>query len=225
MDNNIRPLEHGVFEIPLMLSPKLEHKRELLSSWIINAQKELKAFACIFGWEGLMDKPFAKSAEIYDKKSDYDFRLKELCNVEQSVQLPKEYSAALEEEIFISVSPELYRKNYPDGIEDDSFQKLITHEMAHRLHVRILKGDEDAMGPIWFFEGFALFAAGQFISDPIDMKSNDMISIITSKERGSYRLYAKLFRNLLKTMSLTELVSQAGRPEFNARVIKITTRI
>ncbi|MCK5398877.1 hypothetical protein KAJ26_02550 [bacterium] len=215
MNNNIKPLESGVFEIPIILSPELEHERELLNSWIIKAQKELKAFACKFEWEGLMDKPFAKSAEIYDKKSEYDYRLKELCNVDQSVQLPKEYSAALEEDIFISVSPELYSKNYPDGIEDDSFQKLITHEMAHRLHVRILKGDEDAMGPIWFFEGFALFAAGQFINDPIDMQIEDMISIITNKERGSYRLYAKLFRNLLKTMSLTELVSQAGGPEFN----------
>jgi hypothetical protein len=62
----------------------------------------------------------------------------------------------------MAVSPELYAENYPEGIEEDSYEKLLAHKIAHGLHIRILNGDEGRMGPTWFFEGFAIYAVEQF---------------------------------------------------------------
>ena len=50
----------------------------------------------------------------------------------------------------MSVSPKVYSQIYTEGIEEKSFEKLITHEMVHSLHIRILNGNEEAAGPICF---------------------------------------------------------------------------
>ncbi len=70
-----------------------------------------------------------------------------------------------------------YAEIYPEGIEDKSFEKLLTHEMAHRLHIRILDGNEEAMGPIWFFEGFAIYIADQLIKPEINLSKKEMYEI------------------------------------------------
>jgi hypothetical protein len=66
------------------------------------------------------------------------------------------------------------------------------HEMAHRLHARIV-GDEQKMGPIWFWEGFAVYAADQYLSNTPDLTETELWSIIDAKERGSYRNYRAVF--------------------------------
>jgi hypothetical protein len=108
----------------------------------------------------------------------------------------------------------LYRQNYPEGIEEKSFEKLITHEMAHRLHIRILNGDEHAMGPIWFFEGFAIYAAGQFEKSQAKLNSTEIWEIIKEQERGSYKNYSFVFRYFLTRVSINDLVERAGKKDF-----------
>ena len=153
-------------------------------------------------------------AEIYDDKNMFDRELLKLSGAEPSVKLPKTYSAALEQNKFISVSPELYGQNYPDGIEDKSFEKLITHEMAHRLHIRILNKNEDAMGPIWFFEGFAIYACGQFENYHPKMEFSEILEIIKNPNRGSYKKYSIVFRYFLQKTSIHELIEHAGDNDF-----------
>jgi len=112
----------------------------------------------------------------------------------------------------MAVSPELYSQIYPEGIEDKSFEKLITHEMAHRLHIRILNGNENAMGPLWFFEGFAIYAAGQFAN--YNLRPAEVWEVVKGTKRRSYQKYGATFRYLLQRAPLQELIERAGRNDF-----------
>jgi len=131
-----------------------------------------------------------------------------------STKLPKAVSAALEKRVFISVSPGLYSQNYAEGIEDEFYEKLITHEMAHRLHIRILNDNEDAMGPIWFFEGFAIYAAGQFENYNPKTEPSEIWEIVRNTNRGSYKKHAIVFRYFLERTPIQELVAHAGHEDF-----------
>ena len=84
--------------------------------------------------------------------------------------------------------------------------------MAHRLHVRILDGNEDAMGPVWFFEGFAIHAAGQF--ENYSLKPAEIWEIVRSTETGSYKKYGAAFRYFLEKTSSQELIKAAGQDRF-----------
>ena len=157
-----RVSESGVYEIPLVLSESLEIERDDLRQALLNAQRRLRDFALRNGWGYLVAERFARRAEIYDDHGAFVQAALRTAGADSSTELPKAFSACLEKGIFFSVSPQVYNRIYPEGGEEKAFEKLIAHEMAHRLHVRILEGNEERMGPIWFFEGFALHAAGQF---------------------------------------------------------------
>jgi len=86
--------------------------------------------------------------------------------------------------------------------------------MAHRLHIRVLNGNEEAMGPMWFFEGFALLAAGQF--ENASLKTPKIWEVVEDPQRGSYKHYSAVIRHFLKKVSLQDMIEQAGKPEFNA---------
>jgi len=86
--------------------------------------------------------------------------------------------------------------------------------MAHRLHVRILNGNEDAMGPIWFFEGFAILAANQFENSIPELSEKEIWSIVESTDRGSYQKYATVILFFLKKTSLKEMISHASHTHF-----------
>ncbi|MCD4819419.1 MAG: hypothetical protein K8S23_12075 [Candidatus Cloacimonetes bacterium] len=207
-------IEESVYKIPLILSKSLESQRNTFEQIILDAQKRLRTFAIQNGWSSFVKESFADRAEIYDNKNKFDIRFLKLHNEDLSIKLPKTVSAALEKRVFISVSPELYAQNYPEGIEEKFFEKLITHEMAHRLHIRILNNNENAMGPIWFFEGFALYAAGQFENDNLKMNHIEILKIITSSERGSYKKYAAIFRYFLRKVTLKELIIHSKNENF-----------
>ena len=86
--------------------------------------------------------------------------------------------------------------------------------MAHRLHIRILKGDEEAMGPIWFFEGFAIYAAGQFENRSLKLNADEIREIVKSESRGSYVRYGAVIRYFLEKAAIHELVQHAGQRVF-----------
>lgn len=205
-------IEEGVYKIPLLLPKSLEPQKDRLEETLLSAQRRLRSFAVRNGWDDFVSDRLADRAEIYDDKDAFDQAFCRLCDVEPTKKLPMTYSATSERGVFIAVSPELYAQNYPEGIEEKSFEKLITHEMAHRLHIRILEGDEDAMGPIWFYEGFAIYAAGQF--EKFSLESTEIWKIVRSTERGSYRKYGAVFRYFLKMVSIRELIEHAGKDDF-----------
>jgi len=207
-------IETGIYRIPLLLSPSLESERRELELALLNGQRRLRLFAQRHKWSNFVANCFMKRAEIYDLKATFDERLRSLCQLDPSVQIPVTYSAALEERIFVAVSPQLFCTIYPEGIEKKYYEKLITHEMAHRLHIRLLQGNEQNMGPIWFFEGFALFAASQFAEKIEKLEFSTLIKILNKKERESYLRYAHAFHFIVKKIPIQYLIQKAGDENF-----------
>lgn len=210
----VKKIEEGIYKIPIIFSESLEQQRDKLEQTFIAAQRRLRKFAIRNGWDNLVEENFADRAEIYDDQDKLIQRAIKITNSTPSTEFPKQFSACLENKVFMSVSPGLYSQIYTDDIDKDAFEKLITHEMAHRLHIRILNGNEEAMGPIWFFEGFALYAAGQFEKYNPKMETIEIWEIVKSDKRESYKKYAPVFRYFLQKASIQELIEHAGDKDF-----------
>ena len=84
------------------------------------------------------------SVMVFDDKALFDKALLTLSGADTSMQLPPTYFAALERRVLIVMSPGYCARVYPEGNEPGSYPKLLAHEMAHRLHIRILGGNEEA---------------------------------------------------------------------------------
>lgn len=208
-------IEQGVFDVPLLLTPALESQRTQLRAMLVEAQRRLRTFASAHGWLEHMLAPFAIQARVFDIKAQFDHDLLELAGMDTSIELPKTYCAALEEQVLVSVSPGLYAALYPEGDEPHAFEKLLAHEMAHRLHIRILNGDEERMGPIWFYEGFALYAANQFEGFLPVLSTAELWETVQTEERIDYRRYAAAFRYFAEQVPVQRLVEKAGEAGFH----------
>lgn len=208
------PIENGIYDIPIRLDAPLENQRDSFRSILFSAQRRLRDFALKNDWIEYIKEPFAKLAHFHADKSSFDHDLLEICDLDTTIELPQTYCAALEQGVLMSVSPELYRTLYPEGDEADAFEKLLTHEMAHRLHIRILGGDEEAMGPIWFYEGFALYAASQLEKAAPELTTAEIWAIVIDEERQDYRKYVTVFRYFLGKAALHQLIQMAGKAEF-----------
>jgi hypothetical protein len=210
----IKQVEDGVYKIPILLSESIESQRLILLETILAAQRRLRNFAQQHNWQYHTKEPYAKLFQVYADKASFDQNLLEICGLDTNIELPATYCAALEQGVLLSVSPELYRTLFPEGDEEYAFEKLLTHEMAHRLHIRILKGDENAMGPVWFYEGFALYAAGQFEKNAPELNTTEIWDIVNDPERGSYKNYASVFQYFAGKASIHQLVENAAKDEF-----------
>jgi hypothetical protein len=197
----------------LLLTKTLEPRRAEFEGYIVKAMENVRAFAAKYGWSSLVHESFFDKVMIFDVKNEFDRTLLELCKMDPGMILPESYCGALEERNLIAVSPEYYAKVYPQGIEPDSYIKLLTHEICHRLHVRILNGDEEAMGPVWFFEGFAIFAADQFTQSKLKLTKEEIWNIVEEPRRGSYEKYSHVFKYFVNKIPLKELVANAKRED------------
>jgi hypothetical protein len=199
---------------PLLLDTALEPERALLDASVRAAVERVRMFAARNEWQALTRESFMDSVRIFDRKPDFDHALLSIAGMDTATALPATYSAVLENRVLLAVSPRIYAANYPQGQEDQAYEKLLAHEMAHRLHVRILQGNEEAMGPTWFYEGFALFAADQFASSAEPVDTNIVWETVASDERGDYRRYAVAFRYFAQRIPLPDLIAHAGEREF-----------
>jgi hypothetical protein len=205
---------------PLLLPVELEHRRVEFQNSIDAAKENIKSFAAKYTWSKLTENEFVDSVMIFDNKDKFDFTLLKLITADTLLEIPETYCAALENRVLISVTPEYYSKVYPEGIEEKSFEKLLTHEIAHRLHIRILNGNEEAMGPIWFYEGFAIYVADQFSKSDLTLSKNEIIDVMKNPERGSYLKYNYIFRYFVKRIPLDELIRSAKGENFNDELIQ-----
>jgi hypothetical protein len=211
----LEEIEYGVYKISVSLPDSLFKKKNIFENIIINSQKRLKSFSNNYDWIEYIKENFANICEIYDDKQEFNKRIKQIFQLGEDIQIPDTYSAFLENKIIAAVSPRLYQENFPEGIEESSYEKLLCHEMAHQFHIRLLDGDEEAMGPVWFFEGFAIYASNQFSDVETNIDVNEIIQIIDEKERGSYKKYSMVFKYVLNKIQLPTLVEKAGNEGFN----------
>ncbi len=208
----MQQIDYGVFEIPLILPSELEMQRAFYGSQVESAQRRIVVFAREHGWADLVTEPFAIETEIFAHQSHFVEALKKLPGFPAEVSLPATVVAALENKKLLTVSCDEYKRICPLDDAPGAFEKLLAHEIAHRLHVRILSGKEEAMGPMWFFEGFATFAASQYGN--MLLTGAETLQVIRESERGSYVKYNAALRFFLKCFSLKDMVNNAGRDNF-----------
>lgn len=208
------PIQPGIFDVPVIVDDPQDSRREEYRKTFWNAQRSVYNFAHAQGWDSFTEKPFVRQVEIYDSKVTFDKRLRELSE-DNTTEIPKTFTGAVEKDILLVVSPEVLDAVYPDGRGPRSHEKLMAHELAHRLQIRLLDGNEDRMGPIWFYEGFATYVADQFPGNK-PMSEKEVSAVIESKERGSYRKYNAAFTYFLnkKGVTVLEFIKQAGNPDF-----------
>jgi len=70
------------------------------------------------------------------------------------------------------------------------------------------------MGPVWFYEGFALHAAGQLAKAAPKLETSEIWAIVNAEERMDYRRYVTVFNYFLQKATLPQLVKQAGEGGF-----------
>lgn len=140
----------------------------------------------------------------FESKELFDSHMMRLTNG-QMKSIPKTYVAAGDGGVLRIVSMKAYLKIHPEHTKKD-YINILVHESAHIFHSKTY-GDE-GMGPIWFFEGFAIFAANQYINE-VKLSEDQMKSITAAKERGDYKKYGFIVRDLEKTYSLKEMLQKA----------------
>lgn len=199
--------------ISIELPENLEQRRDEFTAYIKRGHEIVADFCAEHGWLEHMQESYMDSACFHDSKNSYDDELVRLFKVEKQ-SIPATFSAMLEFRKLQAVSPEIYLKNYPHGSEPEFYEKLVAHEIAHRLHIRILLGDEEAMGPIWFFEGFATNACNQFSNIDHTITSEEIREITMSEKRGDYRKYHKIVKYLSSRIPMPELVHKVRDKDF-----------
>ncbi|MBN1426535.1 hypothetical protein JXA88_18460 [Candidatus Fermentibacteria bacterium] len=197
----------------LRLSPLLEPRRDEFAEAVSAAYATIEGFAAAHGWTHRMGVFFDRGVEVFESQAALWERIKTLHSLPRDLPVPTPgLAAALECRILVAVTPEEYASVAPEyGSTPDAYPRLLAHEIAHRLHIAIVGGDEDAMGPEWLYEGFAVVASGDLLEPP---RCEPTWEALSAGGRGAYRRYAALVRRLMSLAPLSELVERAGRPGF-----------
>lgn len=206
-------LKKGVYPLPLVLPPSLEMNRSQFEEMIWNAQEKIISFAINHNWDITKD-PLIKKIEIFYTKDKFDEAVIKAFHLESDTLIPKKACAVVANDVLLMVSPEVYMEIYPQGFEENYYQKLIIHELAHQLHIRILKGDEDKMGPKWFYEGFAIHVANQFQGIEKQLNKDGIWEIIHTDKDVSYQDYKEVIEYVLEKTNLEDLIENAGEANF-----------
>jgi len=197
----------------LRLPAALEPRRPEFIQEVAGAHALIKAFAAMHGWSAHMQVFFNGGVEVFDTQGDLWERIKALCGLPTEAPLPtRGLAGALERGILLAITPEEYARVAPDyGTVPGAYRRLLAHEIAHRLHIAILRGDEDAMGPAWFYEGLAVVASGDLSEPPSSGLTWDALM---APGPGAYRRHAALLRLLMGHVPLQELVDRARTADF-----------
>ncbi|MCD4826836.1 MAG: hypothetical protein K8Q99_03555 [Acholeplasmataceae bacterium] len=210
-------LSSSYYKLPII---EIDKNNQNMESQIQNALDRIKAFVDANHLSTGGVKQLVTNAIIYDT---YDLFLKHvipLLDLPKDVIAQASISGTIINRVLYIVSPRLYTDIYPiEGQTETGYEKLITHELAHQLHIDILNGDEDKMGPRWFYEGFAIYVAHQFV-DKKALDKKQMIKIIENELYVSYDQYAGLFEEVLKIYDFKEIVKRADTESFKNELIK-----
>ena len=208
-------LSPGVYRTKIVLPDGLEHRRPEFEATVQRAQERLYRFAQRYHWEHLLEEPLLREVRLFDSKTAYDEFLRTLFPEAKTMDIPKTFTAGFQDDVFFAVSPELYAKLVPKMVEPDFYEKLICHELAHRFHTRLVNGNEEMMGPIWFWEGFATLVSGQFEHNTKSLDQKQLRELLESKVRGDYHQYNATVKHFLQVVPLPELVRRSYQNNFS----------
>lgn len=202
----------------LRLPPELESRRNELAEAISNAHRLVTDFARAHGFADRIRGSFYRSAEVIPDQAALWERVLEINGLPRDTKLITDgLAAGIEGGVLVALPPEGYARVRPEyGQAPDAWVRLVAHEIAHRLHVVLVDGKEDAMGPQWFYEGFAVFAAGQPVREEPGFSSSSeaLQAVHETKARGSYAVYGAAVRYFASRIPVADLVARAARPDF-----------
>lgn len=114
----------------------------------------------------------------------------------------------------------LWRGFYPDQAwSERTYRQLIAHELTHKAHedwALARFGTVEAMGPAWFYEGFAVACAGQFARGEAPMTPQALRAEVGDGRtpEGSYPTFGRVVRALAAHYGMKAVVEAAARPDF-----------
>jgi hypothetical protein len=185
---------------------------------VLSALKIVQDFARRYGWQRHLRKPLFESVEIFSSQQELWKRVMQLENLPAGQKMPtRGLAAGVEKNILMTVTTEEYSRIRPEyASRRRAWQRLLAHEMAHVLHERIVHDEPDAMGPRWFFEGFAILAAGQNLCRGLaPIKSfEDAMSNASKEGTGAYICYELALRFFLRRIPLKVMIRKAGSKDF-----------
>jgi len=176
----------------------------------------VRGFAAAHGWARHAEAPFHDAFEVFDDQAALWRRILEVHSMSPDTPLACDgLTAALERRVLMALTPAAYARVRPEyAAAPGAWVRLLAHEMAHRLHVRILDGDEEAMGPRWFYEGFAVVASGQDLCGERCATTAEALAAAATEGRGAYARWGAALSHLRGRAPLPELVARAGQPGF-----------
>jgi hypothetical protein len=189
---------------------------------VVRGRTSLGLFALAHGWRDHARAPTFDRVEVLPSGDALWQRMCELsgAQVPAPAALP---TAVLEGGALLAVTEAENARLAPDyAALPDAWARLVGHEMAHRLHIALLEAEgrtEEAMGPRWFYEGFAVLASGQDFDVHADLAYADAAAALAGAADASdpahaYRRYAAALRYFAARAPLPELVARAGEPGF-----------
>jgi hypothetical protein len=206
----------------------LPAQEEPLRGWyadqVVAAHETIAAFAADHGWASRV-RPFFRRVQVIAEQGALWARLRGAFGLPDDAPLPTAgLAGALEQGVLYAVTPEVYARVQPRyGTAPGAYARLLAHEMAHRLHIAVLDGDEERMGPAWFYEGFAVVASGDLVGLEA-ATADDLWWHVRAEGAGAYAHYAAALRFLAARTPLPELMARAGEAGFEAWVAERLAR-
>lgn len=216
---NISSKDIGMVKISLPL--KMESGKSEYEEYYRKAIHNIEMYAKEHDYAEFVNRRFIDSIMIFDSKAGFDSAVLSFTGSDPSLKLPAKLCGLMEKQTMFLVTPAIYSARYPEGIEAGSYEKLITHEIAHSFHIRLLEGNEDAMGPVWFYEGFAVTVANQFENSELKMDIFHIEDIMNNPEAGNYEMYAYMFRYFCEKAGLKAMLERAKENDFNEWLISM----
>ncbi len=203
-------IDRGEVADRIVLPAAEEPRRGWYAEQVVAAHEAIAAFAARHGWASKV-RPFFHRVEIHADQHALWARLRTVFGLPDEAPLPTPgLAGALERGVLHAVTPDVYARVQPRyGATPGAYGRLLAHEMAHRLHVAVLDGDEERMGPAWFYEGFAVVASGDLVGLEV-AKADDLWRHARADGPGAYAHYAAAVRFLAARVPLPELVARAG---------------
>ncbi len=208
-----------VFGTPVELPQKLEPQRDDYEASLSVAFASVNRFAARYDWSYRAEE-LILDFEVFETQGALWRRILELEDLPPGTALPVTgLAATVEGGHLLAVTPEEYRRLHPEYAQGDTaWEELLAHELVHALHVAILDGNDAAMGPVWFYEGFAVIGARQPLGLEQRFESNRAalaaLKHLESRPKGSYATYAAVLRHFMAKAPLPELVRRARDPDF-----------
>ncbi len=187
--------------------------RQVIWKDIVRARQALRSVALTNHLDSGLEALRIGHIEIFSSKTTFDRRLIAIDGLPPDTKFPPSYVAVVDGNVLYACSEQAAIASNPLVKSRTDYVALLTHEMAHALHIALLDGDEARMGPRWFYEGFAIIAAGQFADQP-PISKQEYLDVVFSRTKPDYRLYGMALRKLVQIHPLAELISRASKPGF-----------